>query len=244
MAAETVAVGTKAVAYELKEALFEKPEAGDPELESRSQYFVWLAPWRGSVGNALDGYVLQTNSVFVVAAVSIVMTTWAIFEVKWTIVESMQVFIDIMTGITAVISLKVGYTGSVCLGGVIVAVMIVRFSTHSAICHICFYHANGYVLSSAHPHFHIPQYPWHHDAMHIFNAFISFLILTYYTLYFSHLLMATPEERLDGLKEVAKIRENRKLLGKGKRHWLVDLLSMDEVALYEDYKKGDLNSKS
>lgn len=209
-------------------------------MDRRHLYFVWVSPCRASVGNTLDAYLLQTNSVFALTAFSMITTLWAMVEVKFSIVESLQLCIDVLTLATAFLSLQVCFTGSVALAAVIVAIMFMRFSMHLAICYIAYHYVGGYVLFQAQDHFLVPPYPWYHDAFHILHAVVSFLFVTYYAVYFVTIEAANQEELQDGLKEAKAFRANRKALGKGHYHWITDVLNMDEYSLVEDCEKGDL----
>lgn len=211
------------------------------EKEFRHECVVFTKPTRASVGDTLDGYMLCTNSVFVMCLFSLMSTIYAMVWVKWTAIESLQLGIEVLTLVTACLSIKVAVSGSRPAATFCVVVMLLRLMLHLWICYIglsgvrTLFLMGGWTIV-------VPNYPLESKIGFVVNALVSFVTLTYYALFFGTLQDADQAELEDGLKEARKIRANRRALGKGHYHWVADCMQMSEYDLYEDYVQPRLRN--
>mmetsp|Transcript_143274 Transcript_143274/g.260113 ORF Transcript_143274/g.260113 Transcript_143274/m.260113 type:complete len:218 (-) Transcript_143274:96-749(-) len=195
--------------------------ANAEEEESNHEWIVFMEPHKASVGDALDGYLLCTNSVFILAGYSLIMGLIHIIIHGRTPTESLEILIDVATIITAIISIRVAFTGSNKYAGLIVGIMLLRFTSWILCCYL--------VIEEVYHPYHIMS-----KIGMAFNAFLSFMTLTYYGIFAAKLAAADDDQLLEGLRQAEGFRKNRKEIGKN-HPLLNDIINMSEYDLIADY---------
>lgn len=194
------------------------------DREWKHEVVLCTKPHRADVGDVLDGYLLCSNGVFAMTTFSLVLALYHIIFVHWTVIETLQIAVDVLTLVTAVFSVWVAFSGSRAGAALCAFVMLLRFSLHAWICYIAF----GFDKYVHH------MYPLSSKAMFVLNAVMSFATLVYYFIFYRAIDASSGAELKSGVVVAQQIRANRKIAGKAHSDLVADCLNMDEVALFED----------
>lgn len=193
-------------------------------------------PRRASVADTLDGYVVCSSGILVACVVSLTSVIYVILWMGWGFLETVHLGLDLITFPLVCVSANVGTRGSRAGAAVCAAVLTTRALGQLWIWYLAFTETRLLHFGSQTGPVSLPVYPPETKVAFGANVLLSFVLLTYYGVWFGTVQDADDPEIEDGLRQARRLHAVRDAKGEGVWSWPADCCLPDKDRRQHDVK--------